>query len=477
MNRLFLSAVVALGLFQPTVGLSNSLEAKVSDVVTPFLKETGIPSVSYTFFDNKGIIISNAHGRSDLKSNKLADKNTFYNVGSNFKIFTAVAVMQMVEQGHVKLDDPVIDHLPSTIPELNKYPDNPIKIKHLLNHLSGITTGAWLSKAWRPQDYYTKEKLYNSILVTETPGTVYQYCNICYSIAADIVEFYAKQAFEDFIFENILRPAGIEHRGFLYPKPYMYSDMAFPYNVRFGQAYITDFYISTTKPAGGAWFRSEDLANALRFIFSKRKLSALTPKSVDVLTTEYSKIENYDGGYGLGVGIEHYPSGTYLFHQGSLPGYISQFIFDTSSGKGLVISANATANQETADQTVWLRNQLFSMVVPEFEFPDKNYEIKPEKRSPLSEVEQEILPSAEGKYFSSELNVFMEIQKVGDQLVFKNPVGQSFNLARLSEEFFILTTENESLKITFKNEKPASLTFLSSSGNPMVSLNFFESVQ
>lgn len=466
--KLVILGVISLIVFANEV-YAEQKPNKPSLIVDEFLKSTGIPSVSYTFFDLEGNLESKAFGMMDLSGKRKAETTTIYDVGSNAKIITAVAILKLVDKGLVNLNAPVNSYLKTDISALDTYSENPVLVKHLLNHLSGIPTLAWLSKAWEPSMFIDRQSIYDSIDLVAKPGERYQYCNVCFLIANDIIEQVSGESYTNYILNNILKPAGVVNQGFLIPVPQMYSNMAFPYHMRFATPYPTDFYISATYGAGGAWFTSEQLAKVLRYIFaSENSNGALSSASFESLITEYTTIENYNGGYGLGVGLEHYESGVYPFHQGSMPGFISQYIYDYKTKRGLVLSANVTAGPNVAAQTVWLRDKLFSQYVNDFDSPNSEYTV--DKRTPIPRSKQTSMPSPTGHFQSDDGKISMSIFEIGEQYILENPAKRQFTLARLDTENFILTTEEESLQIRFKDNQPTKLDFISPSGETMIVL-------
>ncbi len=464
--RLFLSLSMLLMLYGNLV-LANEIEAKAQSITERFLSTTGIPSVSYSFFNQNGEIYSHAAGLKDVKSNRLASTSTIYDVGSNAKIITAVSILQLVDKELIELDEPASRYLPFELPALRNQTSDPILVHHLLNHLSGIPSQAWFSSIWRPSEFQQKESIYKNIRLNHKPGQKYQYCNVCFLIATEIIENISGFSFEDYVVRNILEPAGVSNRGFLSATPEMYSNLALPYNMRFGIAYPTDFHVSGTPGAGGSWFTSEQLAKVLHYIFaSEQGKGAISKKAFSKLVNQYSDIAGYNGGYGLGVGLERFESGVYPFHQGSMPGFISHYLVDQKTGGGLVLSANVSASTDVEEQTLWLRDQLFSLIAPSFISPNANYSV--ERKPPLKEADLANLPSPEGTYFSENPDLKVSILRFGNELIFENPSQKRFSLARISHDEFVLTTSSERIRIVFSNKQPASLHLLNGSGKELL---------
>src|SRR5688572_10150319 len=101
-------------------------------ILQKLISEQNSPSVQYVLFDRENIISKFSGGLADISGNKPVNDRTTYNAYSVTKTFTALATLQLAEQGKVQIDEPVSKFLPGF-----PYPAN-ITIRHLLSHTAGI---------------------------------------------------------------------------------------------------------------------------------------------------------------------------------------------------------------------------------------------------------------------------------------------------------------------------------------------------
>jgi CubicO group peptidase (beta-lactamase class C family) len=137
--------------------------------------------------------------------------NTLFQIASLTKIFTAVGIMQLVEQQLLSVDEPIAAFFPD-------YPNaNRITVGHLLSHSSGIPDYLRpefkfdYSKAWKPEEIITVTRDAELLF---TPGESFRYSNTGYVMLGMIIEQVSGQSYADYIMEHIFRPSGMEYSMF-----------------------------------------------------------------------------------------------------------------------------------------------------------------------------------------------------------------------------------------------------------------------
>ncbi|GGY76925.1 hypothetical protein GCM10011613_21800 [Cellvibrio zantedeschiae] len=146
---------------------------------------------------------------ADIPSGVAIASNTGFRLASVSKPFTAIAIMQLVERGELKLSDSVLDYIPELSPSWKK-----INIEHLLTHSSGIFD--IFNDEWRPsflngltQRSLIKYLSNHSDLEFE-PGTRYDYSNTGYILLASIIERKTGLGFPEYMQQNIFGPANMQ---------------------------------------------------------------------------------------------------------------------------------------------------------------------------------------------------------------------------------------------------------------------------
>jgi CubicO group peptidase (beta-lactamase class C family) len=157
-------------------------------------------------------VVLKAYGMADLEHDVRNTPNTIFEAGSVAKQFTAMAVMLLVKDGKLSLDDPVRKH----IPELPDY-QVPLTIRHMLNHTSGLRDwGSVASIAGAPRT--TREYTHGHVLdivsrqksLNFKPGDHYSYSNTGYNLSAIIVSRVSGMSFAEFSKQRIFEPLGLK---------------------------------------------------------------------------------------------------------------------------------------------------------------------------------------------------------------------------------------------------------------------------
>lgn len=156
------------------------------------------------------IVYENWSGYADIEKRTAVTKSIRFPIASISKLFTATAILQLKENGLLRVSDPVVMHLPS-------FPYDGITIRHLLSHTSGLPPyNAFFDKFRKeqPGKTFTNSDFMAGVLSNKQP-LIYQpgekgnYDNINYLVLALIVEKVSGETYENFISTHILRPSGM----------------------------------------------------------------------------------------------------------------------------------------------------------------------------------------------------------------------------------------------------------------------------
>ena len=166
------------------------------------------PGAAVLVLKGDDVIFDKGYGIADIVTKVPIDGNTFFNIASVSKQFTAVAILQLAEEGKLSLEDPVSKYFP----EFKAPFWNDIQIKHLLSHSSGVPDAR--DGIPRELKITGDEALAMSYLpdldfLHFAPGEAYEYINPTFVVCGAIVEKVSGQSFSDYVTEHIFRPAGM----------------------------------------------------------------------------------------------------------------------------------------------------------------------------------------------------------------------------------------------------------------------------
>ncbi|MEG0765686.1 MAG: serine hydrolase domain-containing protein, partial [Pseudoflavonifractor sp.] len=172
----------------------------------------GATSIQYALYEDGKITRTGRDGVYSKTENRALTPDLLYGVGSVSKIYTTVAVMQLVQAGKVNLDSPVTQYLPNFKMADPRYKD--ITVRMLLNHSSGLmgssTGNAFL---FSDNDRIATKDLLNRLSTQRLkadPGAFSTYCNDGFTLAELLVEQVSGQSFGDYLHSKILAPAGLK---------------------------------------------------------------------------------------------------------------------------------------------------------------------------------------------------------------------------------------------------------------------------
>lgn len=282
-------------------------------------------------------LYSRAFGLADAEAGRANTLDTRFGMASGSKMFTAVAIMQLVERGEISLTDSVA----RLLPEIARLPGaNEITVRHLLNHTSGIGDywDAAYETAWA--DITTLNAMIPHIVRNwgaPAPGGEFSYSNTNYALLGLIVERKSGRDFYAYVQEHIFAPVGMSHTG--YPIRGGDAASARSYNpvMDAGVVAIGRHDLITLgargSSAGGA---SATVGDVLAFDSALRRGLLVSPETLAQMRAMQSRSDSPTYGYGYGFIIE----GNHYGHGGSAPG--TQFEFQRFEAQDIsyVVASN-----------------------------------------------------------------------------------------------------------------------------------------
>lgn len=196
---------------------TNELKAKIDSIVRPYIEKYSIVGMSIGIVDDIESYTLN-YGQTAQKDGFPVSDSTMFHIASITKVFTATAIMQLVEEGKLSIDDKLVDIIPEFKLRSKSY--DKITIKQLLTHTSGLP---WTNKQNDLPEDSTSIPLFieglQKIQLNFTPGTKFSgdtYSNIGFDLLGIVVQRISKQTFHEYIYNNILSKVGITQATYFY---------------------------------------------------------------------------------------------------------------------------------------------------------------------------------------------------------------------------------------------------------------------
>jgi len=307
-------------------------------------------SIAYCVVKNDEIVHSGALGYADEENDVLAQDNTRYLIASISKTITAVALMQLVDQNILSLDDDINIFLPFPVRNPN-HPNQKITYRMLLSHTSGITDAFQENfelDCFGLDCTMTLEQYFNNVFVSggayysndnfsnNTPGTKEDYSNLASALVGYLVERISQTPFDEYCKTNIFIPLEMNKTEWRLANIPL-NELAIPYSPEITSA--NPHYTFPDYPNGGLRTNVLDLSKFLRAIIMNGSLygtQILTPASVaEMKTLQFGSTEQC-----LSFYYELIGDNTYLGHSGGEKGATAEMYFDQDSNIGIIVFSN-----------------------------------------------------------------------------------------------------------------------------------------
>jgi N-acyl-D-amino-acid deacylase len=200
------------------------LEA-VDTAVIKIMDRHGIPGAALAIAKNGKLVLAKGYGWSDVAMGTAVGPNTPFGLASVSKVFTATAILKLVENGRLGLDDKVLGHVKDIKPPFGRAPDpllGEVTVRHCLNHSGGwdrtvegdpITWQPLVCRAMRVRPPLSAAQLLSFVFglpLNFKPGTEVNYSNVGFVILGEIISRVSGQSYERFVAENVLKPLGLK---------------------------------------------------------------------------------------------------------------------------------------------------------------------------------------------------------------------------------------------------------------------------
>lgn len=278
--------------------------------------------------------------------------DTRFNLGSMNKMFTAVAVAQLVERGKLSFDDPIEKHLDADWIDRERIAG--MTVRHLLTHTSGLgdyfTDEFWDSSRLKFREIADFKPLVRAIRPEFKPGERWQYSNAGFLLLGAIVEQASGTGYYAYIRENVYKPAGMNVSD-SYDVDRTAPNLAVGYSRVATPGGGEEWESNTLKhvvrggPAGGGYSTVEDL---LRFDQALRSGKLVRKETLETMWTPSPPSQSSPGGgYGMGFGVVNGPLGRVVGHNGGFPGISAGLDIHLDTGFTVAVLSNYDGGAQT----------------------------------------------------------------------------------------------------------------------------------
>jgi len=210
--------------------------ATIDATVARAMKAFQIPGMAVGIIKDGKLFYAKGYGVRELGKPNQVDADTLFQIGSNTKAFTAAALALLVDEGKIHWDDKVIDYLPQFRMQ-DPYVTREFTIRDLLTHRSGLGSGAGDLMFFPATDFSRDEIIHGLRYLKPVSGfrSKYDYDNLLYMVAGQIIPVVTGKSWEDFVTEHILDPLQMRPCAASYGRIADRGDVATPHVVINGE--------------------------------------------------------------------------------------------------------------------------------------------------------------------------------------------------------------------------------------------------
>ena len=309
----------------------------------------GIPGASLSVVHDQELVWAKGYGYAHVEREEPATPSTMYSICSISKLFTAVGVLQLRDQGKVELDDPVAKHLDWFDIRDDDPEAGPVTVEGLLTHTAGLPREAGAPYWTGPEYPFPTHEQIVATLPTQSmlypPRTYYQYSNLGLTLAGETVTAASEQAYDDYIRANILDPLGMTSTFTDHEDRFRGNRLASGYTARGRDGKrqpVPDYRVRGISPAAGFISTVEDLGRfaSWQFRVLDGNDALLDRNTLREMHRVHWLEPDGDTTYGLGFSVWKSDGDTFVGHGGSCPGYRSHLLLRPQDKVATAFMAN-----------------------------------------------------------------------------------------------------------------------------------------
>ncbi|HJQ32207.1 MAG TPA: serine hydrolase domain-containing protein [Pyrinomonadaceae bacterium] len=337
---------------------------KLDEAVAAALKETKTPGAAVAVVSGERVVYAKGFGVADSETGRPVTADTLFRIGSTTKIFTALTLLSLAEEGKIRLDRPVGEYAKGLTPALAR-----LTAAQLLSHTAGMID---VDPDYGPHDESalgSTVRMWGDDFVFTEPGHVFSYSNEAYDLLGYVIEQVGGKPYARQVRESVIVPLGIPHSAFR-------LDVAMTYPFSQGHELTEDGKVKVLRPfpdnvvgwPNGFLFSSAaDLARLAVALLNGGKLEGKQVIPPDVLAQMFTPhadipVAGRAAGsvrYGYGMQLSEYRGTRLSMHDGALAGFTS--IFRMAPERRFALVALGNLSEKSLDG-VW--RAAFELMVP-----------------------------------------------------------------------------------------------------------------
>lgn len=331
--------------------------AQIDRVVGQTMAAYPIPGIAVGVVHGGKLVYAKGFGIREQGGAERVDADTLFGIGSNTKAFTAAALAMLVDEGKLKWDDRVVDHLPDFRMH-DPWVTREFTVRDLLTHRSGLNLGAG-DLMFVPKTDFTRTEVIRALRHLKPVSSFrseYAYDNLLYAVAGELVPAVTGKSWEDFVGERILGRLGMDGCA-VAPSRMTGLNRSSPHVIIDGKLdKVPLLEIEAVNPAGSIvcsvngmarWVRAQLAggvvpdADGVRLFSAEQGAEMWRPQTIIPAGGPRQRLtRTHFTAYGLGWVLEDYQGHLRVSHNGGLPGVVTHVSMLPELGVGVIVLTN-----------------------------------------------------------------------------------------------------------------------------------------
>jgi CubicO group peptidase (beta-lactamase class C family) len=354
MKKFNLSLLVLLAFSIPSFAQISNEE--VDHLVNRALTAFDVPGIAVAIVKDGKVIHAKGYGVKSIATNERVDANTLFGIASNSKAFTSAALAILVDEGKIKWDDKVVKYLPN-FKMYNEYVTNEFTIRDLLTHRSGLGLGAGDLMIWPDGSNFTAQDIVQNLQYLKPVSafrTKYDYDNLLYIVAGEIIPVVSGKSWSDFVEERIMKPLEMNQSAASFVRLKDTTNIIAPHVPIDGKLKVIKRYQNQLfDAAAGIYSNVNDLSKWAimqmnngkygtenKVLFSEKEHNEMWQLQTIIPTKTRAPYNTHFNGYGLGWFLSDVKGYKQVTHTGGLEGIVTQVTLLPELNLGIIVLTN-----------------------------------------------------------------------------------------------------------------------------------------
>ena len=351
-NKIF----VAIALFTVSFTFAQITAPEVDKLVNRTLTAFNVPGIAVAIIKDGKVVLAEGYGVKSIDTKEKVDANTLFGIASNSKAFTSAALAMLVDEGKINWDDKVVKYLPN-FKMYNDYVTQEFTIRDLLTHRSGLGLGAGDLMIWPDGSDFTAQDIIVNLQYLKPVSafrTKYDYDNLLYIVAGEVIHVVSGQSWGDFIEQRIMQPLQMNNSAASFVRLKDSSNIIAPHVPIDGKLKVIKRYQNQLfDAAAGIYSSVNDLSKWAimqmnngkygtdnKQLFSEKQHNEMWQLQTIIPTKTRAPYNTHFNGYGLGWFLSDVKGYKQVTHTGGLEGIVTQTTYIPELQLGIIVLTN-----------------------------------------------------------------------------------------------------------------------------------------